>query len=64
MYSEELDRLVNNGIVNHIDYIKHFNAQTSPQIIIIHYNAWDDNFNVITNDGWEWNFKVEKGVSH
>ena len=60
MYSWEIQQLLElkNYLIDVEDYIKICN--TSPQIREIHYNAFEDNFNIKTEDRYDFKFNVKK----
>ena len=62
MYSCEIDEMLRkcNYNISSNSYLNIFNIDASPQIIYVGYNAWEDKFNVSTNDNYNWSFRVYK----
>ena len=60
MYSHEIQQLMElrNYLLGVKEYLHICN--TSPQINYIHYDAWQDNFKIATDDRYEWTFKVKE----
>ena len=60
MYSWEIQQLLElkKYLLNSKEYLKI--CSTSPQIIRVSYNPYDDIFYIKTNDGYEWTFKVRR----
>lgn len=58
MYSYEIDNELKseNYNLNTDTYIQI--CKTSPQIIRIKYNSFENNFDIWTNDNYHWTFKV------
>lgn len=61
MYSWEIDELmrISNYYISSDAYLK-INAE-SPQVIRVKYEPFNDNFEMETNDGYQWRFKVFNG---
>jgi hypothetical protein len=60
MYSWEIQELMElrNYLLSVEEYL-HI-CSTSPQIREVHYNPYEDNFNIKTDDRYDWTFKVKK----
>lgn len=59
MYSYEINQILKSQNYN-IDSITYLNiCNTSPQIIRVKYEPYEDNFNIWTNDNYHWNFKLK-----
>jgi len=58
VYTYELKSSIINGCVKQEVFEKHFNYKASSQIINLKYNAYDNNFHIVTNDGMDEWFKV------
>ena len=60
MYSWEIEQLLKlkKYILDVEEYFKI--CDTSPQIVRVTYNPFENNFRIITNDGFEWIFEVRR----
>ena len=60
MYSHEIDELIK--LRNYLLEVKEYFmiCDTSPQIVRVTYNPYNDEFYIKTNDNYEWTFKVRK----
>lgn len=59
MYSYEIDQTLNSQSYNISPETYIHICKTSPQIIRIEYKPYEDNFNIWTNDNYNWTFKVK-----
>lgn len=60
MYSWEIAKLLElkNYLLEVEEYIKI--CSSSPQINYIHYDAYNDNFNIKTDNRYDFNFKIKE----
>lgn len=57
MYSYEIDRILKENN-NYIPSATYETVLSSPQIDHVKYSPCGDEFEVWTNDGWYWKFKI------
>lgn len=60
MYSWEIQQLME--LRNYLLEVKEYLhiCNTSPQIRYVHYDTFQDNFKIATDDMYEWIFKIKK----
>ena len=60
MYSFEIQKLME--LRNYLLSVKEYFyvCDTSPQIVRVSYNPFDNNFNIYTNDNYNFKFKIKK----
>lgn len=60
MYSWEIQKLLE--LKNYLLSVKEYYdiCDNSPQIIRVYYDIFEDSFHLITNDNYEFKFKVRK----
>lgn len=61
MYSYEIDDMMkrSNYLITRKDYLS-LSPTTSPQLARIKYDPFKDSFEIWTDDGYHWEFKVKE----
>lgn len=57
MYSYEIDKIIKENNYNIPSYL-YETALSSPQISHVKYDSYGDYFEIWTNDGWYWKFRI------
>lgn len=58
MYSWEIDKVMKDHNYNLPSWLYSKICKESPQIECVKYSPWGDSFDIWTNDGSHWSFKV------
>lgn len=59
MYSYEIDQTIKTQDYNIDSKTYIYICQSSPQILRVKYDPFENNFNIWTNDNYHWTFKVK-----